>query len=310
MHTQIPLKYSQNFIRDPKLVDVLVELADLDHSDTVLDIGTGDGIIARSLAKHVHKVIAIEKDSGLFLKAKENLRELKNVEVILDDIVRFKLPRSSYKVFANIPFSITAEIVKKLFEDENPPKAAHLFMQKEAALKFCGAPLANESLSSLLYKPFYDIKVVYNFKKEDFDPIPSKDVCLLEFKQKEKFNVAPQQYPEYRDFVTYFLTRWKSNIKQDLKGVFSNLQTKILAERLGFSLDAKPTELNYDTWLNLYKEFNKIVPPYKKRIIRGSFLQLNLNQLNMRRTNQNNLEQYRNNGRSTNKRHNMASRRR
>jgi len=163
-------------------------------------------------------------------------------------------------------------------------------MQKEAAEKFVGNPLFKESLSSILYKPLYTTKIIYNFRPDDFDPVPSKDVCMVEFKLKNKFDIETKNYVSYRDFVTYAFNRWKPNIKLALRGVFSNLQLKILSTNLGFDLESKPSEISYVTWLKLFVEFNKIVPKYKQRMILGSFAQMNVNQLNMRKVNKNNLD--------------------
>lgn len=290
MNYQIPLKYSQNLVKDSYLIENLISLTDLSKNDLVLDIGAGKGIIAKELSKRVKTVVAIEKDEALYLKAKENLRLIDNVELKNNDILAYKLPQKEYKVFSNIPFSLTLEITKKLFEDNNRPKIAYLFMQKEAAEKFVGNPLFKESLSSILYKPLYATKIIYNFRPDDFDPVPSKDVCLVEFKLKTKSDIDSKNYPVYRDLVTYAFNRWKPNIKLALKGVFSNLQLKILATNLDFDLEAKPSEISYTTWVRLFYEFNKIVPRYKQKMILGSFAHMNVNQINMRKVNKNNLE--------------------
>lgn len=291
MNYQIPLKYSQNFIKDEKLVEMLLSICDFNKEDLVLDIGTGLGTIAKPLSNKVKQVIALEKDPEVYLKAKDNLRLIKNIELKNNDILAYSLPTKNYKVFSNIPFSLTLEITKKLFESDNRPSVAYLFMQKEAAEKFIGQPLFNESLSSILYKPLYSIKIVYNFNKEDFEPVPSKEVCLVEFKLKKTFDIESKNYPMFRDLVAYAFNRWKPNIKLSLKGVFSNLQLKILATNLGFSLEAKPSELTYAQWVELYKQFVKIVPRYKQNSVIGSFAKVNVNQIKMRKVNKNNLDE-------------------
>lgn len=287
---QIPLKYSQNLIKDANLIDNLISLTDLNRNDLVLDIGAGKGVISKELSKRVKQVVAIEKDSNLYEKAKENLRLIENVELKNNDFLSYRLPDKEYKVFSNIPFSLTLEITKKLFEEDNRPTIAYLFMQKEAAEKFVGHPLFRESLSSLIYKPLYTSKIIYNFRPEDFEPVPSKDVCLIEFKLKPRADIDPKNYVLYRDFVSFALNRWKPNVKSALRGTFSNLQLKILASNLKFDLESKPTEVSYENWIALFKEFVKIVPRYKQRYVLGSFAEMNVNQMNMRKINKNNLE--------------------
>lgn len=289
MNNQIPLKYSQNFITSSRLITELIELSNIKHTDLVLDIGSGEGIISKELSKHAKYVVGIEKDPNLFKKSTVTLDGINNVEIINGDFLKFNLPKEDYKVFANIPFSITAEITRKLLDSYNPPVAAYLFMQLEAATRYVGSPSYNESLLSLLYKPNFSIKIIHNFRRMDFNPAPSKDVCLVEFILKEIPDFNAKEYLLYKDFVTYALNRWKPNIKLALKGVFSNLQLKILSTNLKFSLESKPTELNYKTWVLLFKEFIKITPRYKQNLVKGSTDKLILNQKKMRDTNKLNL---------------------
>jgi 16S rRNA A1518/A1519 N6-dimethyltransferase RsmA/KsgA/DIM1 with predicted DNA glycosylase/AP lyase activity len=55
----IRLSHSQNFIRDPRLIDALLDRSTLCHSDLVLEVGPGTGIITERLAWRCRRVIAI-----------------------------------------------------------------------------------------------------------------------------------------------------------------------------------------------------------------------------------------------------------
>lgn len=59
------IKYSQNFLKDRKLVCELVEKSGINSRDIVYEIGAGSGIITRELLKKAKKVIAFELDENL-----------------------------------------------------------------------------------------------------------------------------------------------------------------------------------------------------------------------------------------------------
>jgi 23S rRNA (adenine-N6)-dimethyltransferase len=65
--------------------------------------------------------------------------------------VSWNLPRTPYKVFANIPFNKTTNIVRKLTGSSNPPEEAWLVIEKGVAKRFMGTP--NETIFSLNIKP-------------------------------------------------------------------------------------------------------------------------------------------------------------
>lgn len=49
-------------------------------------------------------------------------------------ILKYKLPLNRrYKIFSNIPFQITADIIRKLTDDVNPPSDINIIIQREAA---------------------------------------------------------------------------------------------------------------------------------------------------------------------------------
>ncbi len=281
---QIPLKYSQNFIKSSELVRKLIDLSAIDKEDTVLEIGSGNGIITAELAKKAKKVIAIEKDKNLYLELVNKFKGINNIEIIHADFLEYKIPFDlRYKVFSNIPFSITSEITKKLFSSANPPTRSYLFMQKEVGQKFLGSPV--ETLSSLITKPFFDVAIIHHFHRSDFFPEPSVDVALVEFKKKKISFVDNKTQKLYREFITYALSQWKDDIRKSLRKIFSNLQIKILAENLGFGMDSKPTDLNFDQWMGLFYFFLDHVPYHKQKLIKGSEDKLSGNQLKMRKEN-------------------------
>ena len=135
------LGYSQNFLVNPTLVSELVKRSGIKPDDLVYEIGPGRGIITEQLAKNCQQVIAIEHDKKLFSELIVKFRVLKNIKLISGDFLKFDLPSTGhYKIFANIPFDLTAEIINKLTMASNPPTVSYLIVQEEAARKYAGQP--------------------------------------------------------------------------------------------------------------------------------------------------------------------------
>src|SRR5690606_15650764 len=127
--------YSQYFLRSPRLIKELVGHAKLRKTDLVYDIGAGSGAISAVLAGACAKVIAVEAEPRMAGKLRDNMRQYGNVEVREGDFLAMPLPNGRYKVFANIPFHISSQIVRKLVEADNPPEIAYLVVQKQFAHK-------------------------------------------------------------------------------------------------------------------------------------------------------------------------------
>ena len=248
---------AQNFLRSPKLVRRLVGMSGIGLSDTVYEIGPGSGIITAALASVAGHVIAIEKDPELVRRLRERFGPVENVDIVERDFLNysFRTRLDQYKIFANIPFNRTAQIVRKILYERSNVCEAYLIMQREAAKKFSGCP--RETLFSILVKPFFDLQILTRLKRTDFSPVPNVDPVLFSIKRRASPLIEAQDVAFYRDFVTYGFARWKPNLKLAFKNDFTYKQWKRLARDLGFHLNATPTELTLEQWLGVYQEFKR-----------------------------------------------------
>ena len=248
---------AQNFLRNPGLVRRLIKTSAIGPADTVYEIGPGRGIITAELARTAKKVIAVEKDAGLVRHLRQRFQSARNVEIIEKDFLQFSIFEPDYKIFANIPYNITASIVRKiLYAPPAAPSEAYLILQKEAARKFSGSP--HETLFSVLAKPFFEFWIIGELKRTDFEPVPNVDSVLLHIKRRARQLLQREDETLYRDFVSYGFQRWKRNLRLAFKHFFTYKQWKYLSRDLNFPLNVTPTGLSFEQWLGLYQGFKHL----------------------------------------------------
>jgi 23S rRNA (adenine-N6)-dimethyltransferase len=206
---RLPIYYSQNFLQSRSLVEKLVRLSSIGKNDTVLDIGAGKGIITSELLKTAKRVISLELDNNLYTDLKNKFRNISNSNLVHENILYFKLPTNSFKVFSNIPFNITSDIIKKLTSNCNFQEGFFI-MQKEAARKFIGMPCdIKNSMVATLLKPWFELSIFWQFNRFDFSPTPNVDVVMLKIVRRCKPLINKNQEIDFRDFIVYTYTRSK-----------------------------------------------------------------------------------------------------
>src|SRR5699024_3875561 len=109
------IKDSQNFITSKGNVHKIITNICLNEHDNIYEIGSGQGHFTHELVHSCNFVPAIELDHKL-CKTTENKRvNHDNFQVLNKDILHFKFPKNqSYKIFGNIPYNISTDIIRKV----------------------------------------------------------------------------------------------------------------------------------------------------------------------------------------------------
>lgn len=245
--------YAQNFLRSPRLVDRLLARSGIGSDDLVVEIGPGTGIITARLAVACRQVLAIEKDPVLAHRLRDRLAAVPNVALFEADVLAFPLPVSGYKVFANIPFNVTAAVVGRLTTEPSTPLDAYLVVQREAAGRFLGEP--RETLASLLLKPWFEPTLVHRFDRDDFAPAPGVEVVMLRLRKRGPPLVALPETRRYRDLVVFACTAWRATLRDALAPTLGRDGIRRVARASGIDLDRPPTAVPFADWLALAAAF-------------------------------------------------------
>lgn len=215
----------------------------------------GKGIITEELARCSNKVVTIEIDSKLAYGLTKKLNNNSNVEIINQDFLAYPIQNlGRCKIFSNIPFNITTDVIDKILELKNVVDI-YLVIQYEAFLRYKGAPYFKESLKSLQYKPFFEITMFHKFNSVDFTPVPKADIVFAHFMPKTKPDISEENKKIYLDFLTYVFTANGSTLKQKLSKIFSYEQIKRSMKTIGYTTESSVSNISYEQWIKLFNIF-------------------------------------------------------
>jgi 16S rRNA A1518/A1519 N6-dimethyltransferase RsmA/KsgA/DIM1 with predicted DNA glycosylase/AP lyase activity len=258
----VDIKYSQNFYKNNEILSELVKSANFSSEDIILDIGAGNGIITGELIKYTGKVIAYELDTALYDKLKKNFPSLSNTEIRNEDFLTTELPIENFKIFANIPFALTTDIINKITQTDSLLVEAYLFVQKESAERFIGV-LKNTQISAILSSKF-SLSIVEAFDRYDFEPIPNVDIVLLKISRKKN---PEKEFYLYRDFITYIFNQTNSSVIKTFKKLFTFNQLKHIKKYLNRNKYTKPSEIPSGYYWEIFQYFKENGDKSKKRIL-------------------------------------------
>jgi 16S rRNA (adenine1518-N6/adenine1519-N6)-dimethyltransferase len=244
----------QHWLHDPASLEAMCEAADIQPTDSILEIGPGLGTLTRLLAKKADKIIAVELDKILAANLAARV-SAPNLEVICEDILAFdftSLP-AGYKVVANIPYYLTSNLLRTLSETKNPPRSATLLTQKEVAERVA-APPGDMSLLSVSVQFYWDVSLGRIVPAELFTPPPKVDSQILILKRHDQDlfpDVKPKEF--FRMVKAGFAQRRKTLLNTLSGGLqLDRAQVTLLCESVDIDPKRRAQSLSLEEWHNLY----------------------------------------------------------
>jgi len=247
----------QNFLIDLNLVDLIVQTAEIDRSDAVLEVGTGTGSLTARLSDLAGGVVSVELDPEIQEMARDMLASRKNLSLLRMDVLARKneiAPEvfaewdrrvelggcTRRKLVANLPYVVATPVIGNLLIADVTLERMVVMVQWELAERMISVP-STKGYGSLavLIQSLADVKIVRRLPPTVFWPQPKVDSAIILIKpnaekRKELGDPAP-----YRVFLRDLYTQRRKNLRSALAGWPSGRREKK-------DVDAKLAEIGFD----------------------------------------------------------------
>lgn len=269
-------KLAQHFLFDEKILNKIVDAAEVCRRDVVLEIGAGTGSLTQKLLLRARKVIAVELDQRLAAELKRKFKVYRNLEIIQNDILqipnsRFPIP---FKVVGNIPYYISGKILRKFTENKNRPKLLVLLVQKEVAERIC-AQAGKMSILAVAIQTFGQPEIVDYVPRQKFSPPPEVDSAILKIKifprsqlakhlewfgRRGKPRLSPaemeEQEQEFFRLVKIGFAARRKQIHHNLSNGYHLTKEKVekWLQMAGIKKTARAQELEVSDWIRLLEK--------------------------------------------------------
>jgi 16S rRNA (adenine1518-N6/adenine1519-N6)-dimethyltransferase len=182
-------KLGQNFLISPTAPRAIVDaLGDLSQA-TVLEIGSGKGVLTSLLAPRAKKVIAVELDASLAASLEGG-----SVEVLCEDILEVDLTELAtergvrLQVIGNLPYYISSPIMMHLFAHSAVIDRAVLMAQREVAERIVAPPGSRTyGLLSAITQMYASVEQLFTLPPEAFAPPPEVYSTVIRLTMHPRF---------------------------------------------------------------------------------------------------------------------------
>jgi len=236
-------KFGQNFLIDENILLKIMEAAEIDQEDCVLEIGPGIGCVTQALLKEANKVIAVEIDDRLIPILEDNFKDFPNLKLIHDDILKVDLHQllkeeaqgKKVKVVANLPYYITTPIVMMLLEERLPIETITVMVQKEVALRMHAQPGTKQYGAITVALNYYvSSHLVTNVSRGCFMPSPNVDSAVIQLRLHKE---PPVKVEDEKLLFRLVKAAFSQRRKTLLNTLFSQAELNIPKDELKRILD-------------------------------------------------------------------------
>lgn len=243
----------QNFIHDPNLLEKIVASADLDGSETVIEVGPGTGAMTAVLAQHARRVVAIELDDRLAPVLETALIDHPNASVIYADALKMDFHAlagtEDYFVVANIPYYISSHLIRHLLEAPVKPRRIVLTVQYELAERITAAP-GHLSLLAVSVQFYGQSELIARVNPAVFWPRPDVDSAILRI---DPHPSPPVDVPSEKQFFRVVKAGFSQKRKQLKNAMGGGLGMKAskagkLIEQAGIDPSRRAETLTLEEW--------------------------------------------------------------
>lgn len=243
----------QHFLADDEILGKILEAGSVQPTDTVVEIGTGLGILTRELAARAGKVLAIEIDPRWIPIAKAYAGETAKAELtfVQGNALHVPFPTEPYKIVANIPYHITSPLLRHAFlESSRAPDSLTLLIQKEVAQNICDTE--NAGILTIMVALFGKARYVTDVPPDCFVPPPKVDSAVLHISCYEK----PLASPEEIEKVLWLLRTAFAQKRKMLSNTIGRLDEGMeKLARVNVEPTRRPQTLSVEEWIALSRLF-------------------------------------------------------
>jgi 16S rRNA (adenine1518-N6/adenine1519-N6)-dimethyltransferase len=188
----------QNFLVDDSVLYDIVDGAEVNDEDFIIEIGPGVGTLTAQLLMKAKRVTAIELDNDLIPILQEELGSNENFNLIHKDALKVDFEEligdeKSVKLVANLPYYVTTPIILKLLKDGYKFKSLTIMIQKEVAERINAEPDCKEyGALSVLVQYYCNTSIIRKVPPTCFIPRPKVESIVIKLDRLEEPRVKPK----------------------------------------------------------------------------------------------------------------------
>jgi len=247
----------QHFLSANWVLSYILNSAEIDDTDTIIEIGPGRGKLTRELSTIANKVKCIELDDRLISSLEEDFPVETNVDIIhgdarivdIGDIVGL-IP---YKLVANLPYYAAMPIIMRFVELSTPPSLIVVMVQDEVARNLSALP-GKLSIPAVILQNFGKVSYIKKIPPSAFKPAPKIFSAIIKITLFDKPKISSKNQHGFFDLIKKGFGSKRKKLYNNISVAFdiSKMEVKEILLLNNINIDLRPQSLTITNWIDLF----------------------------------------------------------
>ncbi len=256
----IPRKrFGQNFLKNPFVLNTIIEAIAPKSEDSMVEIGPGLGALTERLLPHLKRMDAVELDRNLAAFLQKKFKDTP-ITIHQEDALAFDFcslqsyPEKKIRIVGNLPYNISTPLLFHLMTFANQVKDQYFMLQKEVVERMA-AKHGSKTYGrlSIMLQWRYDIDMLFTVPPTAFEPIPKVDSAFVRMIPKE--TTIPCNLENLSKVVMQAFSQRRKIIRNTLAPLFS----ETILEQYGIDPAKRPEQLMLEQFIFLANQLPKTV---------------------------------------------------
>ncbi len=260
----------QHFLQDPGIISKIIETAEVNKDDVIVEIGPGRGALTFRMAEMASEVIAIEIDHSIVESLNERAASYPNLSIVEADALQFHYHEigTRFKVVANLPYYISTPILFRLIELSDMVTSMTIMLQKEVAKRVVAAPNSKDYGILSIAVQFYTVpEIAFNISRKSFYPEPKVDSSVLKIVPRERVAVDVKNEGLFWGLIkSAFYYRRKTLLNSLSLSGHSKEIIKNVLEFAGIDQNKRPEQVSMEEWGKIADTLMEFMLSQQKRM--------------------------------------------
>lgn len=255
----------QHFLTSDMVPRWLCDAAEVNDTDTVLEIGPGTGILTKELLARGAKVITLEADQRAITVLEETFAEpiatgqlvVHHLDVRDLDLAKIEgLNDQQFKIVANIPYYLSGHLFRTCLQTSCQPSDLVFLVQKEVAKRASANETRGEkhSLLSLSIQAYGEVSYVKTVSRGHFNPSPKVDSGIVAVHHISRHNFSNVSETDFFRVLKLGFAQKRKQLLGNLTSTYGRESLQRIFVKLQLPETIRAEDVRLDKWLSLATE--------------------------------------------------------